>query len=118
MSNYSKNYKNADLCFRLVQRKESIAMFEGESESGWKQWEVHVLRMKPTHRSSPEAGKEVLSKASTSEWGKYGFTYQSLEKAQEKMDVLAKAGSKKAIAKTNQKSKSPLGPKVTIMTTH
>lgn len=104
----SFHFKHAGLSFRLTQQVKNIAIFEGVSESGRKQWEVHVLRTRKTHPSSSEAGKKVLSRPSTSDWGKYGFTYQSLEKAQEKMDALVMEREKKAKPKANQHNRSTL----------
>ena len=47
-------------------------------------YEVHLLRMKKSRRDSSDAGEMILSSPSESEWGKYGWTYLTLEAAEVK----------------------------------
>ena len=89
MPKYQTKYTHHGLTYTEIKRHENIALFEGITASGGKQYEVHVLREKKAHPKSDNAGEMILCSPSTSEWGKYGFTYQTWEKADKKFQSLA-----------------------------
>jgi hypothetical protein len=75
--------------FTEIQRHGNIALFEGVSDSGSKQFEIHILRDKLAHFKSTDAGKMILSSPSTSDWGRFGFTYRCYDRAMDKFRKLA-----------------------------
>ena len=89
MPKYNPTYTSNVYTFTEITRHGNIAIFEGITASGGKQYEVHVLREKKAHPKSDNAGEMILCSPSTSEWGKYGFTYQTWEKADKKFQSLA-----------------------------
>jgi hypothetical protein len=91
MPKYTTNYTRNVYTYTEIKRNENIALFEGVTALGSKQFEVHVLRDKQAHPKSNNAGEMILCSPSTSEWGRFGFTYQTREKADEKFQSLAMA---------------------------
>lgn len=91
MPKYKPTYTSSVYTYIEIKRTGNIALFEGITASGCKQYEVHVLRDKQAHPKSNNAGEMILCSPSTSEWGRFGFTYQTREKADEKFQSLAMA---------------------------
>ena len=90
MPKYNTTYHTNDTTFVEIQRRDNVIIFEGTCpDMERKQYEVHVLRRKQSRLDSPDAGTMVLSSPPTSEWGRYGFTHVSLDRAQECLEKLA-----------------------------
>ena len=89
MPKYTTNYTNHGLAYTEIKRHNNICLFEGIAPSGRKEYEIHVLRDKLAHFKSADAGTMILSSPSTSDWGVYGFTYQSKDRAMAKFRKLS-----------------------------
>ena len=89
MPKYKPTYTRNVYTYTEITRTGNIALFEGITESSGKQYEVHVLRDKKAHPNSVNAGEMILCSPSTSEWGRFGFTYQTKDRAMEKFRKLA-----------------------------
>ena len=85
---YKTTFKNGIYTFTQIKRHGNIVLFEEITALGSKQYELHILRYRMAHPKSAEAGTKILSSPSTSEWGKYGWTYQTRERADEKFQLL------------------------------
>lgn len=97
MPRYKKTYPQAGRTYTEKKRNNTIVLYEGSHPDGdEKRYEVHVLRYKKAHPESAQAGQMILSNPSTSEWGRYGFTFISEEKALAKFDELV---AKRALTK-------------------
>ena len=88
MPKYNPTYTSNVYTFTEITRHGNIAIFEGITASGGKQYEVHILRYRMAHPKASDAGTKILSSPSDSEWGQYGFTYQTKDKAKEKFQSL------------------------------
>jgi hypothetical protein len=89
MPKYKTEYTHHGLTYTEIERHNNISLFEGLAPSGRKEYEIHILRFKKAHPRSADAGTKILSSPSSSEWGVYGFTYQSYERALVKFRKLA-----------------------------
>ena len=89
MPRYQTEYTHHGLTYTEIKRHNNICLFEGIAPSGRKEYEIHVLRDKLAHFKSADAGTMILSSPSTSDWGVYGFTYQSKDRAMEKFRKLS-----------------------------
>ena len=89
MPKYQTKYTHHGLTYTEIKRHNNICLFEGIAPSGRKEYEIHVLRDKLAHFKSADAGTMILSSPSTSDWGVYGFTYQSKDRAMEKFRKLS-----------------------------
>jgi hypothetical protein len=89
MPKYKTTYNNSIYAFTEIESHNNICLFKGVSPSGQEQYEIHILRYKMAHPRSANAGTKILSSPSSSEWGVYGFTYQSKDRAMEKFRKLA-----------------------------
>ena len=89
MPKYQTKYTHHGLTYTEIKRHNNICLFEGIAPSGRKEYEIHVLRDKLAHFKSADAGTMILSSPSTSDWGVYGFTYQSKDRAMAKFRKLS-----------------------------
>ena len=96
MPRYQTNYTNHGLNYTEIERHNNISLFEGVAPSGRKEYEVLILRYKMAHPRSADAGTKILSSPSSSDWGVYGFTYQSYDRALSKFRKLAEKSDKYA----------------------
>jgi hypothetical protein len=92
MPKYKDTYTRDGIDFHVTEKHEIICLLVGTYRHSptLHTYEVHLLRMVKQGGLSPDAGKMILSAPSTEDWGKYGWTYLSLEAAQEKFDELVK----------------------------
>ena len=99
MPRYQPNYTRHGIDFTVIQRTGNICLLVGSYQHTPDHftYEVHRLRMKPAHPDSADAGQLILCSPSESEWGKYGWTYLSLEAAQVKFDELVKQTDRIAV---------------------
>ena len=102
MSKYTKQYTQGSLKvlgsivnFIEVEKEHNVVLYEGTSEAGTKQYEIHVLEYGDAHPDSADEGKRFPMSPSTSMWGSFGFTYQSYEKAMERYHQLVDTNSRK-----------------------
>ena len=96
MPKYTTNYTHHGLTYTEIKRHNNICLFEGIAPSGRKEYEVHVLREKLAHFKSADAGEMIMSSPSTSEWGNFGFTFQTKELARSKFRKLAEKSDRNA----------------------
>ena len=95
MPKYHQAYTRDGIDFTVIQRTGNICLLEGtyQHTPDHHTYEVHILRVKPAHPDSADAGQLILCAPSESEWGKHGWTHLTLAAAQEQFDTLAtKAG--------------------------
>ena len=93
MPKYQTKYTHHGLTYTEIKRHNNICLFEGIAPSGRKEYEIHVLRDKLAHFKSADAGTTILSSPSTSEWGKYGYTFMTKEKAIAKWNSLVEVAA-------------------------
>ena len=89
MPKYKSEFRQAGATYTEIKRHQNIALFESDHTTPG--YEVHVLRMKPAHPKSSEAGTKILMSPSSSEWGKFGFTFVDRDRAEQKFQQLAEA---------------------------
>jgi len=99
MPRYQPTYTRDNIDFSVIQRTGNICLLEGtyQHTPDHHTYEVHRLRMKKSHPESADAGAMILSAPAESDWGKYGWTYLSLEAAQVKFDELVKKTARIAV---------------------
>jgi hypothetical protein len=83
MPRYQTNYRRDGIDFTEVDRTGNVCLLKGayQHTPDHHTYEVHILRMKPAHPESADAGKQLLMSPSTEEWGIYGWTYLTLQDA-------------------------------------
>jgi hypothetical protein len=91
MPKYKDTYTRDGIDFHVTEKHEIICLLVGTYRHSptLHTYEVHLLRMVKQGSLSPDAGKMLLSSPSESDWGKYGWTFMTLEDAQRKFDQLA-----------------------------
>jgi hypothetical protein len=83
MPRYQTNYTRDGINFTQIDRIGNVCLLKGayQHTPDHHTYEVHILRMKPAHPESADAGKQLLMSPSTEEWGIYGWTYLTLQDA-------------------------------------
>ena len=91
MPKYRETYSRDGIDFVVTKRQRNACLLVGtyRHTPDHHTYEVHLLRMVKQGGLSPDAGKMILSSPSESEWGKYGWTFMTLEDAQRKFAQLA-----------------------------
>ena len=89
MPRYQNEFSRNGMTYTEINRSHNNALFEGVSPEGLVGYELHVIKLKPAHPRATDAGKMILSSPSTTDWGTYGFTFVSKDKAMEKFRKLA-----------------------------
>lgn len=99
MPKYQEAYTREGIDFVVTQRQGNVCLLVGtyRHTSDHHTYEVHQLRMKRTHPDSDDAGEMVLCSPADSEWGKYGWTYLSLEAAEAKFHDLVEQTARIAV---------------------
>ena len=99
MPRYKPSYTRHGIDFTVTNRRGNVCLLVGTYRHSptLHTYEVHLLRMVIQGGLSPDAGKMILSAPSTEDWGKYGWTYLSLEAAQVKFNELVKQTDRIAI---------------------
>lgn len=95
MPKYNPTFTSSIYTYTEIKRHGNIALFEGVTASGGKQYELHILRYRMAHPKSAEAGTKILSSPSTSDWGQYGFTFMSIAKAMKTWITLVEQAERK-----------------------
>ena len=110
MPKYRETYTREGIDFTVTNRRGNVCLLVGtyRHTPTLHSYEVHHLRMKKSHPESADAGAMILSSPSESEWGKYGWTYLSLEAAQVKFDELVKQTGRIAVLSSDVGSVSRL----------
>ena len=90
MPRYQPSYTRDGIDFSVIQRTGNICLLEGtfQHTPDHHTYEVHKLRWRKSHPKSADAGEVILSRPTESDWGKFGWTYLTLEDAQRKFDQL------------------------------
>ena len=90
MSKYTDTYTREGIAFTVTDRQGYICLLTGtyNHTPDHHTYEVHKLRWRKSHPKSADAGEVILSRPTESDWGKFGWTYLTLEDAQRKFDQL------------------------------
>jgi len=89
---YKDTYKRDGINFSVTRRQGNICLLTGSHNHTPElhTYEVHKLRLRNAHPMSAEAGELILSRPADSEWGKFGWTFTTLEGAQRKFNEMVK----------------------------
>ena len=110
MPKYRETYTREGIDFTVTNRQGNVCLLVGTYRHSptLHTYEVHLLRMVKQGGLSPDAGNMILSAPSAEDWGKYGWTYLSLEAAQVKFDELVKQADRIAVLSSDVGSVSRL----------
>ena len=91
MPKYRETYRREGIDFTVTNRQGNVCLLVGTYRHSptLHTYEVHLLRWANSHPKSVDAGAMILTAPSTEDWGKYGWTFMTLEDAQRKFDTLA-----------------------------
>ena len=87
MRKIPETYSKGGFNYTLIERKDNVAIYE-QRKNAILQYEVVIIRKrkKDNDFAGTKSGDEYLP--STCEWGKFGWTYVTIDKAREKMSKI------------------------------
>ena len=96
MPHYNTKYTSAGLSFTEIKKEANVVLYEGTSPTGRKQYELHILKYSNASTYSEDPNQRVIASPASSEWGSFGFTYNTYEGAIERYHQLVATNSRKA----------------------